>query len=1051
VAGLSVQDGSVWEINRAIVFSFTEPVDFSTVSANTIHIRSLAGVPATGTFQLRDPFTVVFQPSCPTRDDLSDAGLQPSGVSYVLRVAGLNTSSNTLRSLEGVPLGLQQVRTFRTPASTQVAVAFQDTRPGPPLPILRNQGSLDPEATYLEIGGDPDARVYCELDASQQLVLSQPGFELPLNLYSDPETRVAVVIALDQPVSPTAANISENRLRLEFRESSGAWRAIRTRVSLVANCSETGARVRLEPIGVLPPASALRAVIRAGFQDLVGESILQSLSAFAVAPTRVVEFTSLDPADQVADEMGESFDFGAESPLSFEDEDALFDSPLADWGAGRLSAAFSFQGTGGPEGSFDWVVRSGESFFFDTTSTSIVGGPNGVPTTVVTAVNGVVDVRNLTIQAGGLLRVQGPNPMLIQASGEVRIEGEIDLSGFGARDVITLNTGNLVEVGAAGAAGGGKGGNGNTNISGATTRGGRGDGPFRESFSGGDGGEMGISAAGGANGKDQRRPGGGAGGRFGRDWGGTLTPVGLSVVAGSGTDGHPSSRGAETGVTPARGGRPGRGPFLDATDENDFLGVKPRVAGGELVGLVRGELTGLWAGYGGGAGGNASMLYPNPEWTGNSDEKGGGGGGAAGGLHIKALGRIVFGSIGVIKANGAQGGTGEHTFLDHIGGTGGGGSGGHVILESATLVDFTADGTAVSELSRDHVQAGGPILKKGRLEFVNACCQNYSNGGAGGAGVIQLHVPDALSIPGDDASATDIVVPTDALALSNPLDAVTSPPAYVLIPSFGARSKARSQWISIGGADQKPDGSEGLVRFLFDGIEVTGPDAGKIRTQGSTVAEVTALVTVADLSLTADVRLLADGYTLEFTGAALAELGAGTTSGVSNDVYLRTPALLEDCAVRLAVVATPSNFEDFDVAAADYDEGDAGPGDELLRVTVTSERGPLSAFNPGAATSLALVPRFFRVVTNGLPGNLPTTAFVRVQFQAAADNGIGAPDEANPLVDWTADIAQFNALPAGALQFFRYEVEFDLDAAAQGVTADTEAVTLDFLKIPFVF
>jgi len=54
-------------------------------------------------------------------------------------------------------------------------------------------------------------------------------------------------------------------------------------------------------------------------------------------------------------------------------------------------------------------------------------------------------------------------------------------------------------------------------------------------------------------------------------------------------------------------------------------------------------------------------------------------------------------------------------------------------------------------------------------------------------------------------------------------------------------------------------------------------------------------------------------------------------------------------------------------------------------------------------------------------------------------------------VDWTSDIRAFNALPAGALQFFRYEVEFDLDAAGQGVDADTEPVTLDFLKIPFVF
>ena len=98
-----------------------------------------------------------------------------------------------------------------------------------------------------------------------------------------------------------------------------------------------------------------------------------------------------------------------------------------------------------------------------------------------------------------------------------------------------------------------------------------------------------------------------------------------------------------------------------------------------------------------------------------------------------------------------------------------------------------------------------------------------------------------------------------------------------------------------------------------------------------------------------------------------------------------------------------------------------------------------------------LIPRFFRVVTNGVEGLLPTSAFVRLRFQAAADDGSGQPYEANPLVDWTGDISRFNALPAGELQFFRFEVEFDLDAQGLGLSAETEPVTLDFLRVPFVF
>ncbi len=1051
VASLSVANGSVWQINREIVVGFTRPVDFSTVSSNTIHLRTLADVPATGTFSLRDPYTVVFQPSCPTRDDLSDAGLQPNGVSYVLRVAGLDSSANTVRALDGAALGHQQVRTFSTPASTQVSVAFQDTAPGPPVPVVRAQGSTDSAATYLEVGHDPDRRVYFEQDATQLLVLSDPTFEAPLNLYSDELTRVAVVLALNQPVNPAASNLTNDRLRLEFRDPNGGWHPLQTRVTLEANCTETGARVRLEPIGPLPGSSALRAVLRAGFQDLVGEASLQSLSSFAQAPTRAVHYASLAPPDLASDELNDGFDFAHPSPLSFEDETLLSDSPLAEWGAGRLSAAFSFQGSGGPNGEFDWVVRTGELLVFDTTSTLLIGGPGGVPTSSQTAVNGVVDVHDLVIQAGGKIRVQGPNPMRISATGQVRIDGVLDLSGFAGKDVLGLGTTNLMEQGGAGAAGGGKGGNSNEITTAPTTRGGRGSGPFRAAGLGGEGGEMGVSAS---NDKNQRRPGGGGGGRFAGDVLGTSTPPGLSLVASRGNDGHPNSRGAESGVLPSRGGASGPGPFVDASPANDFFGVFPVASGGEVRELIRGELSGLSAGYGGGGGGNASNLYPQPVWNSMGDEKGGPGGGAAGGLHIQALGPIVFGAAGAILANGATGGAGEHLFLEHIGGTGGGGSGGHVILESASFVDFTGGGDA-GLAARETIQAGGPPLKTGSLQFVDPCCTSYSNGGAGGAGVIQIHVPDPVAPPDDDPLRTDILVPTDALALANPLDALTSPPAYVMVPTFGARSRARSKWISIGGADQKPDGTPGLVRFLFDGVEsAAGPDAGKLRVDGARVAELAPLLTVSDLAASLVASLLADGFTLEIRGAGLLEIRSGTTSGVSNDAYLRTPALLEGCALRLALQGSPSSAEDFDVVGAEYDEGDATPGDERLRVRVGAERGPLTAFNPtGAAgtTLVQLIPRFFRVVTSDLPDFLPPTAFVRVRFQAAEDNGIGAPNEANPLVDWTADIRAFNALPPGALQFFRYEVEFDLDATSQGVTKDTEPVALDFLKIPFVF
>jgi hypothetical protein len=1059
LVSISISEGAIWQLNREIVFGFNEPLDFSSVSLNTIQIVSVTGVPATGSFFLRQPATLVFQPTCPSRNDFSDAGLQPGGVGYTLRVVGTNSgASNTIRSVDGDSLEHTFVRHFSTPASFQPSVLFSNPVPGPPRPVLRQQvirHATDDDATHLELGGDPSKRVYFELDAALQPVLSVPGFQAPLNLLGEPSSAVAVVIAFDQPVNPSTNNLSENRLRLEFLDCTGIWRALDTRVTLAANCTEIGARVRLEPIGVLPQASVLRAVVRPGFQDLVGEAHTAALDGFARVPTTTVAFTSLTPSDVLSDELREDFDFGGDGPASLEDTAALFDSPAADWGEGELSAIV-FEGTGGPNGDFDWVVRTGEFFVFDTVATTVVGGPGGIPTASQVAVNGLVEVRNLTIQNGGEVRVQGPNPMRIHATGDVRINGKLILSGFNAKDVATLNTGNQVELGAAGAAGGGRGGNSNQVTTNSTPRGGRGHGPFGQLDTGAQGGETGYAPL--SAGKNARRPGGGGGGRFARDVTGGSTPAGASLVATAGANGHPSSRGAESGASPSRGGAPGTGAFLDASPSNDFFGVRPVVSAGQIVALIRGELAAPWAGYGGGGGGNANpaSTFPTPNWNFASDEKGGPGAGGGGSLRIQALGRIVFGPIGEIRANGGVGGTGENTnFLDHVGGTGGGGSGGHVILESATQVDFTDGGGNSGALLRDWIQACGPPVEVGPTDYVEPENRGYSNGGAGGGGVVQIHVPDSVSPPGTNPASSDIVVPQLAALTTAPLDAVMSPAGLALIPSFGARSQARSRWVSIGEADRNASCVPSLVRFLFGGLQTApGPDEGKILTSGSTVAELAPLLDET-LEGSATIKILPDEVTLALRGAALDPFRNGTTSGISNDIYLRTPALLHDFVLRIDLAQDPLTRREFRVANAVYDEGKAALGDEALRLSVAGGAETLQDYFDSivrlGTVRCRLIPSFVRVVTGGVENRLPPTAFVRVRFQATGDDGLGNPDETNPLVDWTADITQFNALPPGALQFFRFQVEFDLDAQGTGVSAQTEPVSLDFLRVPFVF
>lgn len=434
-----------------------------------------------------------------------------------------------------------------------------------------------------------------------------------------------------------------------------------------------------------------------------------------------------------------------------------------------------FESTGGPNGDFDWVVQAGEIFFFDTTRTTVVGGPNGVPTAVQEVFNGVVEVRNLFVEEGGEIRVLGPRPMRILASGDVFVRGRIDVSGFRGRDVATLNTGNQIELGALGGPGAGRGGHGNPMTSGPSSRGGDGSGPLGLANAGGQGGETGYAPA--ALGKDARRPGGGAGGRFARD-------QGPGLVAQPGADGSPLSTGAESGQSPARGGVVRPGPFVDGDARNDFFGEAPLLGpGGTLLGRLQGELPRLWAGHGGGGGGNASpaSVFPNPNWNFSSDEKGAGGGGGGGVLHVQALGRIVFGAEGEILSNGGRGATGENTyFLDHVGGSGGSGSGGHVVLESATHIDFTDGGLNLFAEPRDWLSARGGARVVGPTQFLNPGVAGFSNGGAGGPGVVQLHVPDPTLPVGTNPAQAQIIVPASVVALRNPLDALASPGAIAL-------------------------------------------------------------------------------------------------------------------------------------------------------------------------------------------------------------------------------------------------------------------------------
>jgi hypothetical protein len=950
VRSISVPDFGSWECNRPIEFAFGERIDFASVSARSIHIRTSLGVPAVGTFAAKpidadgdgvpertDERVVVFFPSCPLAGDLLDAGFTP-GARYLVTLAGEDSGADPdalLRSVSGNTLPKAVVRVFETIADP--ARTLHDEKPGAPLPLVRAAGASAGPGCHLELGGDPSNRVF--FAGSPASGRTPSGFATPLNLLGDPATHVAAVVVFDQAIRTTPANLALLRLEYSPLLTSSGWSPLDTRVEVLSNCRPAEVVVRLVPLGTFPPGGFVRVRIEAGFQDVAGEATLGPLDQFAVTEVRTVAFTSLDPDGAIADGLREEFALGSGSTLSLADPEPLPDVAPALWGEGELRS-----NVGPPPFAltdFDWIVRVGEDFVLDTTATPIEGGPDGAPTTIQETRGGSVRVRNLTVERGGRILVRGPNPMVLQASGSVLISGIIDANGSSAPNLLPLEEG--IGLGGPGSAGGGAGGSGSP---GAGARGSDGSAALGAG-AGGRGGESGFSPS--ARPRDFRG-GGGGGGRFAADQG--------MQFAEDGGDGGPAAMGAESALPPPKGGASSPPVFTDGDPLNDYFGVLPVVdASGNLGARRRGELHRVHAGVGGGNGGDSISAADFPPPATARIQEGGGGGGGGGAVVIRALGPIVFGQEGQIHANGGSGGRRGVPFdvRDHGGACGGSGSGGHVILESATAIDFTAGNGSVP-LQRVISALGGPRSQSGDAP--------RGFGGQGGPGVVQLHVPHPEREPGDPSSG--VILPPFA----NALVALCVPAPFVLFTTSGARSSARSRWIDLGAAGEGGAGRpESVVAFLFDGIETApGEDHGKVRTNTGRVVELAPVLGRVQL-LQPGVELLPDGLSLALSGPVLAPLRANAQP-ISPDVYLRTPALLEGFTLRLANVLGPELLRDLTISGARYDDATS-----RLTLSVGGLSGTLAEvveeIGGVEQVELALVPRFFRVRHGSVPDLLP--------------------------------------------------------------------------------
>ena len=213
VTAVNVVEGAVWRINRPIKVSFNQPIDFASVTLNSFNIRRPNGAPATGEFYTEDGGrTIVFQPLCPTRDDLSDAGLKAgtdplnndAAYSYELNLIGVDKSSTLpIRGRNGVALASSQTRRFTTPVSTNPLNLYLDTKVGPPIAnIERTDLPSDNELnmlasfnpTYVEVGGPSGTRHFFKSDGVNLTI--DPPIDLPLNQLSNSTTQVALIVGI---------------------------------------------------------------------------------------------------------------------------------------------------------------------------------------------------------------------------------------------------------------------------------------------------------------------------------------------------------------------------------------------------------------------------------------------------------------------------------------------------------------------------------------------------------------------------------------------------------------------------------------------------------------------------------------------------------------------------------------------------------------------------------------------------------------------------------------------------------------------------------------
>jgi hypothetical protein len=830
-------------LNDPIAIDFSNPVDLTSADLNAMSFQAftLNNVPLTeqpvGEFRLAASAgdsavgrQLLFIPKFPTNDAYDNGGFRPARRYVVQLVTGDPRSGRGLRDTGSKGLARAETFSFTTADGTTPAQLFRDRKFGGP----RKLG--------FTISPTPDQGVALNL-------LGQAAVELRL--------------IFDQPLDPASTNVpylfdvspinrdqgKRGRIFLEYDDPDPArgrnsW--IPADIDLEENTLER-AVVLVRPVGVLPNNATVRVIVENTLSDISGET-----NVLDQAYNRVfAEFTTRRDYEPQFDAVVENFDQDAQVDL-----EAPFLEPLAELGNGMVRSNFAFQGS---TTILDYEPLSRE-VKLNTDFTQIQ--PKGAP--AINVSGGVFEFRNVHIPAGVSVIGSGTRPMVWLVTGDFIVDGELTVSGGDGDSVNTLNSANYPTAGGVGACGSGNGGLGSPISTAQSPRGQHGFGPGQIPDRGGQGGFLSyISTCG--------RASGGGGGSFSTQGDPNFKRCppgnGTSFAQRRGVGGYGCQGASGSAQRSLRGGDAGPLAFSDLRQDNNFWGSGVDV-NRQL--RIRGELPAPLAGQGGGGGGDNSTSLNNPNWI--NDNKGGGGGAGGGVLIIQALGRIVVGSTGIIRAEGGDGGGGEQAGSSNQGGGGGGGSGGMIVLMSGTTIDVFVKGetygnndysfsvSADGGVGSQRPFAGPAIPSKYTGPTSPASWDSNPAGGLGGMGLVQLMAPAGDNTADGTNTALDDNIrifrgtnqlsgaekqryiawrgfPNDAGVFVDDKNVATNigdnegdiRPAPILLPApFGARSRMRSPWVDTGLSVRRAlQADDGLPRGVVENVAanlLAGPE-----------------------------------------------------------------------------------------------------------------------------------------------------------------------------------------------------------------------------------